>query len=186
MKLVVVPLIPLNCHLIDCSSIMVFSGADYANPMRFTTYREQIWTFLENKVDSDKLKTVPQVWGELEFNDPAAWERLRPRRNQFLLPSEHDTDLRIINILSKYPKLVDKNQHYTRDPADPYLIAYAQKWGLPIICDEKPLEQRIGARKSKRLMIPDVCKLEKNMICINLEKYLKDEGVIPQSYDPTE
>jgi len=161
---------------------MAFSGADYANPQKFISYREQIWTYLENMIDSDNLKTVPQVWGELEFNDPNSWERLRPRHSQFILPSEHDTDLRIMNILSKYPKLIDKNQHYTREPADPYLIAYAQKWNLPIICDEKPLEQRIGARKSRRLMIPDVCNLEKNMTCINLEKYLKGGGIIPQNF----
>lgn len=165
---------------------MAFSGADYAHPKRFFSYRDQIWTFVENKIDSDKLKTVPQVWGELEYNDPTSCERMRSRRSRFLLPSEHDTDLRIINILAKYPKLVDKNQLYTRDPADPYLIAYAQKWNLPIICDEKPLEERIGARKNKRLMIPDVCKLEKGMICLKLEKYLKDEGLIPQNYDPNE
>ena len=176
------PLIPLNCHLIDCSSIMAFSGADYANPTRFIRYREQIWTFLENKIDADGLKTVPQVWGELEFNDPDSCERLRRRRGQFFLPPEHDTDLRIINIISKYPNLVDKNQHYTREPADPYLIAYAQKWNVPIICDEKPLEERIGARKNRHLKIPDVCKLEKNMICINLENYLKIECVIPVSF----
>jgi len=165
---------------------MAFSGADYANPMKFKTYREQIWTFLENQIDSDKLKTVPQVWGELEFNDSASHTRLSPRRNQFLLASEHDTDLRIINILSKYHKLVDSNQMFTREPADPYLIAYAQKYGIPIICEEKSLEERIGKRKNKRLNIPDVCKLEKNLVCKKLEIYLKDEGVIPQSYNPNE
>ena len=119
------PLIKPDYLLIDTSSIMAFSGADYANPNKFISYREQIWTFLEDKIHSDNLKTVHQVWGELEFNDPYSCERLRTYCNQFLLSSEHDTDLRIINILSKYPRLVDKNQHYTREPADPYLIAYA-------------------------------------------------------------
>jgi len=165
---------------------MAFSGADYAKPQNFISYREQIWTFLENLVDSGNLKTVPQVWGELEYNDPASCNRLSSRRHQLILPSEHDTDLRIINILSKYPKLVDKNQQYTRDPADPYLIAYAQKLNIPIICDEKPLHERVGARKNKRLMIPDVCSKEGNIICINLEKFLKDSGVIPLNYNPNE
>ena len=35
-------------------------------------------------------------------------------------------------------------------------------------------------------MIPDVCALEKSMTCMNLENYLKNEGVIPPDYDPNE
>ncbi len=161
---------------------MAFSGADFASPDRFIHYRDEIWLHLEAMIDSDRLKTVQQVWTELEWNDESSCKRLSPRRDRFILPSDNDTDLRIINILAKYPKLVDKNQHYTREPADPYLIAYAQKWHVPIICDEKPLDERVGRRKTKRLMIPDVCRLEPNMTCLKLEKYLKDLNIIPHNF----
>ena len=181
------PLIPLlDCHLIDCSSIMAFSGADFANPNKFISYRSEIWNFIEKQISLDRLKTVRQVWGELQYNDPDSTNRLQRYHSQMILPSENDTELRIINILSKYPKLVDKNQHYTREPADPFLIAYAQRLGIGIICDEKPLRERKGARKNKRIMIPDVCEAEKNIECINIETYLKNEAVIPANYDPNE
>ena len=174
------PLIKLDCYLIDCSSIMTFSGVDFANPDRFKAYREQIWVYLENMISEDRLKTVPQVMPELEFNDTESYKRLYRLRGKFILSPDEQTDFRVLNLISKYPKLIDKNQPYTREPADPYLIVYAQKLGIPIINDEKPLAQRIGARKHKRLMIPDVCELEgmkDQSIC--LEKFLKDNGVIP-------
>lgn len=177
------PLIQLDFFLIDCSSIMAFSGADYANPHRFETFREQIWVHLENMIDTDKLKTVRQVWIELEYNDPSSFARLQRRNDRFTLPTEDETDFRVLNLISKYPKIIDHRQYFSREPADPYLIVYAQKWNVPIICDELPLAQRTGRRKGRQLKIPDVCDKE-NIECINLEKYLKNQGVIPQDYNP--
>jgi len=161
---------------------MAFSGADFANPDKFITYREQIWICLENMIDTDELKTVHQVWAELEYNDPDSCKRLAPRRDHFIIPTDHDTDIFIINIISKYPKLVDHRLHYTREPADPYLVAYAKKWNVPIISDEKPLQQRIGKRKSRHITIPDVCQLETDMTCMLLEEFLKSKEVIPSSF----
>ena len=159
---------------------MTFSGADYANPYHFITYREQIWVHLENMISADRLKTVAQVLPELEFNDPESYKRLYPLRDKFVVPTDDQTDFRVLNLISKYPRIIDKGQTYTREPADPYLIVYAQKLGIPIINDEKSLAQRTGARKNRRLMIPDVCEREGmkgQSIC--LEKFLKDNGVIP-------
>jgi len=162
---------------------MAFSGADYANPHRFEIYREKIWVHLEYMIDTDKLKTVRQVWLELEYNDPDSCARLRPRYNRFILPVEDETDFRVLNLISQYPSLIDYKQYYSREPADPYLIVYAKKWDVPIICDELPLAKRIGARKTKWLKIPDVCDKE-NIEWLDLEKYLKSQGAIPQDFKP--
>lgn len=174
------PLIKFDCYLIDCSSIMTFSGADYANPNRFANYREAIWLHLENMISSDKLKTVPQVWLELEFNDPASYQRLQPFQDKFVLPTDNEADSNVLKLIFKYPSLINyRHGSYTRQPANPYLIFYAQKLGMPIITDEKPLTQRTGTRRSRWLKIPDVCEAEgiKDQ-CICLEEFLKAEGVI--------
>lgn len=174
-------LIPSDFFLIDCSSIMAFSGADFANPRRFCDYRERIWTHLEGMIATDRLKTVSQAWAELEYNDPESCVRLHRFRDRLILPMDHMTDIRIINIISKHPRIVDHNQHYTREPADPYLIAYAQKHAAIIISDEKPLSARIGQNKNRKTTIPDVCIME-NMKCLSLEAFLKDQGVIPPNF----
>jgi hypothetical protein len=163
--------------------MMAFSGADYANPDKFSLYREQIWKHIESVIDNNQLKTVRQAWIELEFNDPDSSSRLHSRQETFITSSDDQTDFRVLNLISKYPKLIDYRQTYTREPADPYLITYAQKWGAPIISDEKPLSQRTGTSKNRRMPIPDVCAQE-NIVCLNLETYLKSKGIIPPSYIP--
>jgi len=176
-----IPLIKWDCYLIDCSSIMAFSGADYANPNRFITYRQQIWAHLEQMILLDRLRTVAQVLPELEYNDPESCRRLYPLRGRFVLPTDKQADISVLNLVSKYPGIIDKGQTYTREPADPYLIVYAKKLNIPIINEEKRLAERTGARKNKRLMIPDVCERE-GMIgqSICLEEFLRNEGIIPK------
>jgi hypothetical protein len=171
-------LIPSEFYLIDCSSIIAFSGADYFNPNRFLKYREHIWLHLEEMITLDRLKTVSQFWPELEFNDQESYKRLHCLHDKFTLSADDQTDFSVLNLISKYPKLVDYRLHYTREPADPYLIVYARKYGVPIITDEKPLVQRVSQRRNRWVKIPDVCNAEK-MKWRCLEDFLKDEGVIP-------
>jgi hypothetical protein len=178
--MVTIPLFAADFFLIDCSSIITFSGADYVNPNRFLNYREKIWNHIETMIDAGKLKTVPQLWDELEYNDPASYEKLKVRRKKFTVDPDKDTDSRVIQLLFKYPSLLEHGVllHYTREPADPFLIDYAQTWKASIIADEKRLAERTGMKHKKVLKIPDVCDIE-NIPCICLEKYLKDNGVIP-------
>jgi hypothetical protein len=182
--MVTIPLAPLNFHLIDCSSIISFSGADYSNPDRFLDYREDIWEYLEDLIDHDKLKTVPQLWKEIEYNDTNSYKRLNARHDRFTVDPDDDTDSKVLHLLYMYPSLIEAGiLHYTREPADPYLIVYAQKWRVPIIADEKRIHERIGKNSNKRLKIPDVCDKE-NIPCTNIEKYLKKEKIIPSDYTP--
>jgi hypothetical protein len=157
---------------------MAFSGADFSDPDRFLNYRDQIWLHLETMITSDRLKTVPQFWPELEFNDQESYKRLYRHHDKFTIPTDDDTDFRVLNLISKHPTIIDYRLHYTREPADPYLVVYAQKYGVAIITDEKPLAQRIGRRKNRRHMIPDVCNAE-GIKCKCLEDFLRDEGVVP-------
>jgi hypothetical protein len=175
------PLIKFDFSLIDCSAIMNFSGADFANPDRFKKYRIQIWSHIETMISSNELKTVSQVWSELEFNDPASYQRLNPIHEKFLIPIEPEADSYVLQLIFKYPSLINyRRGSYTRPPADPYLIYYAKKYGVPIITDEKPLAERTGDRKTRWLKIPDICAAEgmKDQ-CVSLEKFLKTEGIIP-------
>ena len=163
---------------------MAFSGAELSNPDKYLPYRERIWNHLEKMIDSNRLKTVPQVIPELAFNDHKSYTRILPRKDKFVLPAEHQIEIGALNIISRYPTLIDKNQSYTRDPADPYIVVYAKRWNASIICDEKPLAERTGVRKFRRLNIPDICQNENNMLCQSLEKYLKGQGIIPIDYSP--
>ena len=176
-------LFPRLFHLIDCSSIVAFSGADYAKPNMYIDYRDKIWAHIESMIDGDKLKTVPQLWEELRFVDESSYIRLRGRRVKFTVELDSNTDPMIIKLLFKYPDLLSHKAGYTREPCDPYLIVYAQQWKTPIICDEKSISERIGKNAKKRLSVPDVCSKE-NLVCVKLVQYLKEQKIIPLDYHP--
>jgi len=166
---------------------MAFSGADYSNPDKFLKYREQIWTYLEDMISKDGLKTVPQVGPELEFNDFDSWQRLFPLRGKFILPTDGDADRLVLDLIYKYGRkfAFSGSSSYTRTPADPFLIVYAKKLGVQIITDELPLAKRKGKSKDKKLTIADVCDgegMSGQYIC--LEDFLKGEGIIPKDYTP--
>lgn len=175
------PLFKPDYYLIDTSSIMAFSGADWSNPDRFLIYRDKIWSHLENMISSGKLRTVPQVWTELEYNDRPSWERLLSLHGKFVIQNDDDADSMVLGLIWKYGrKLVfSGSSNYTRPPADPYLIAHAKKFSVKIITDEIPLSQRKGKWKSRKISIQDVCEAEgMKDRCICLEELLKSEGVI--------
>ena len=182
--MVSISLIPVEFSLIDCSSVIAFSGADFGKPRQFITYRQKIWDFLESQINTERLKTVPQFWEELAFNDESSYRRLHPFRERFTVHPDEDTDHRIRLLLFTYPSLLaGKARTYTREPSDPFLIVFAQKWHTPIVADEKRLSERTGKNQSKSLSIADVCDCEK-IECVNIERYLKSNGVIPPDYTP--
>lgn len=161
---------------------MAFSGADWSNPNRFAVFREKIWSHLESMISTDRLKTVPEVWPELEYNDKASWERLSPIHDKFVLPKDGEADSLVLALIFKYGRkfIFSGSSHYNRTPADPFLIVYAKKLCVQIITDEKPLAERKGKWRNRKLTIPDVCKAEgMNNQCVYLEDFLKTEGVIP-------
>jgi len=46
---------------------------------------------------------------------------------------------------------------WARDPADPWLIAYAEVYNYTIVSDEIPAAMHNAARKKTGIYIPDMC-----------------------------
>lgn len=174
------PFLDLGYRIIDTSAFVSFSGADFAEPGKYVNQREAIWLRIEELICEGKLKTVPEVWGELGFVDPPSQQRLEPLKDKLLLKREELQD--VYNLVLEFGhKLLNANTYTPgREPADPPLLVHAFKYNVPIINSEKPIEERKGQRKGRKLCIPDVCKLKgKSELSIPFEKFLCDEGLIP-------
>jgi hypothetical protein len=173
-------LIPPDCYLIDCSSIVAFSGLDRSNPNKFLAYREKIWAHLEGMIAANRLKTVREVWPELKWLDPKSYARLHPFHAQMTMPRPQETEAEVVQLAAKYPDIIDLNPSYKLRQADPYLVVCARRNGMAIITDEKSQVERTGKRKKNKLNIPDVCNREGMRKCIHIEDFMKNEGIIPK------
>ena len=49
------------------------------------------------------------------------------------------------------------NPDWSDDPADPWLVAYAEAYGYTIIMDELPARKHAARRNQRRVYIPDMC-----------------------------
>lgn len=147
-------------------------------PLAFTPLeRGLIWQGLERLTGEGRLQLIKQVVEELR--DPAflpVLNRLQSFRGYRVFRMSNDLRLRYRQLMTKYPELARAIARYDpqRDPADPWLIVYAQKYGYAIATEEVPSSQR-RAKARRGPPIPDVCDSE-GIHCVNLRRLANDEG----------
>lgn len=132
---------------------------------------EEIWLRVTNAVVAGKLKTVRQVWGELESRFPDIAGRFKAFKKAFVVTDE------ITYSIGAVTEVRYLNQHHKslwnpvggRNPADPILIAVAKELNVVVVTDEK----RSGPRFQSR--IPYVC-LQRNVGCTDRIDFLRKIG----------
>ncbi len=105
---------------------------------------------------------------EIRKKDDSLAEYCEARLEMFVEIKDNIIQNYVIEILRKYPRLVDTKKD--RDGADPFVIAFAQT-GTPyhtVVTEEKG-----GGLKSPR--IPFVCQ-HKNIRCINLVQLIIEQS----------
>jgi hypothetical protein len=168
-------------YLVDASSLIDLDGMNrYLQtappPAANYTPRERglIWHGLEELAAAGRLKLIKQVREELERHDLAVLQRLQVYPGARMPPVRRDLQLRYKALLAEYRDLMPKDPAY--DPADPWLIVAAQKWGYTIICEEVPAAQK--TKRPKTTPIPDIC-ASKSIPCVRLRRLGNDLCWIP-------
>ena len=114
---------------------------------------EKIWSQVLLVVELDRIKTVRQVFEELENRFPDVHARLKPYRSQVLVPDGilygADAIAEMRAIQKHHPKLIDPLGG--GNPADPFLIAAGKVTGGIVVTDER------SAGKGHKDKIPYVC-----------------------------
>ncbi len=167
----------LPVYLMDASPIIRLDGMDRRppTPPDFTiTERALIWDGLEEFAKDGRLRLIKQVREELSRWHPQGLARLMAFPGcRFDMRRTQGVTLEYQRIVTTYPDLAPKAGG--RDPADPWLIVAAQKYGWTIITMELSLKAR-SPKARKNLRIPDVLDYEKMLPCLDLRTVANHEG----------
>jgi hypothetical protein len=132
---------------------------------------EAIWESIEGAIKSDSLKTVRQVWDELERRFGPIHKRLKRYRKTLLIA---DSDLYAPDVVAEIREI--RRHHQTLinpfgggNPADPFLIAVAKSLSAVVVTDEK------AKGSGHRSRIPYVC-TNRNVGWMTGSDYLKELG----------
>jgi len=132
---------------------------------------KEIWLGVTNAIIAGKVRTIRQVWDELESHFPDIANRLKGYKRQFVLPDDQTysagvvAEVRVLN--QNHGRLW--NPVGGRNPADPLLIAVAKDLNIIVVTDEK----RQGAGFQRR--IPYVC-TQRNVGCTDRRDFLRKIG----------
>jgi len=132
---------------------------------------KEIWLAVTNAIVAGRLRTIRQVWDELESRFPQIAERLKGYKKQFVLSDDVTYSAGVI------AEVRQLNQNHRRlwnpvggrNPADPMLIAVAKDLSVIVVTDEK----RQGPGFQRR--IPNVC-TQRNVGCTDRLDFLRKIG----------
>jgi predicted nucleic acid-binding protein len=145
---------------------------------------ESIYDALVEMAEAGSLCTVRQTFDELKRFNPQ-FNRLRAHRDKFQISSEdqfHSEISELIETLgNEAPYLWTQTGGRNPDPADPWIVAVAAKYGYTVVTNERPRSP---------LRIPAACRLPKiGCRCIRGPHFLHEVGIVqefkPEHIDPT-
>lgn len=130
---------------------------------------EAVWLLIEELVEANHIRSVEDVYLELQAQDDdlAIWAQVR---RQHFLRLDEPIQREARNILGRFPTLIDLRSSRTSSSADPFLIACAVVHGGTVVTQEG----RSGG--PPKVKIPDVCD-QLGISCIRLLDVLRNEGL---------
>ena len=112
----------------------------------------------------------PRRWRNSNVMAGSLTARLHPRSTILVVKHVgHATAVR--SLLAEFPDLVGPDA--LSDPADPWLIAAAARYGAVLVTNEAPSSER---RRPGRPRIPDIC-ARRRIECINVVAFVEREGL---------
>ena len=130
---------------------------------------EPVWFLIEQLVETGQIRSVEDVYLELQVQDDdlATWAE---DQRQCFLPLEQAIQREARNILARFPTLIDLRSNRTSSSADPFLIACAVVHGGTLITQDA----RSGG--PPKVKIPDVCD-QLGIRCAKLLDVLRNESL---------
>jgi hypothetical protein len=133
---------------------------------------QKIWDQLFALIKFERVKTVRQVFDELERRFPDVHSRLKPYRSQLVVPDAATYTLSVVSemraIRAQHPGLYDALG--TGNPADPFLIGVAKDMSGIVVTDER------SSGKAHKHKIPYVC-AQRNVGCTGRIRFFEALGI---------
>ena len=126
-----------------------------------------LWRKVEEQIDAKAIVSSEEVYRELskKADDLHAWIMAR---KEMLILSEESIQVRVADLLAKYPRLVDTLRN--RSQADPFVIATAVEKGAVVVTGE------VGGT-ADRPRIPYVCQNE-GVRCVSFLEMIRELKLI--------
>lgn len=173
-------------YVIDTSSLveldnkhLVLPGQVPRPPSFSLEERALVWDGLEGLAGNARLKLITQVKAELTRWNPEALNRLKIYRGHRAPSRTPDLVRHYQTVMSQFPRLIERYPRF--DPADPWIIAMARKYGYTIVTEETPVAQK--ARPPRKTPIPDVCQAM-GIPCLQLRALAELEEWLPRGGSP--
>jgi hypothetical protein len=145
-------------YTIDTSSLMWLDGMnDSDGSTRYSPdEREAVWAGLDGLALRGRLKTITQVRHELQRLHPEALEHLGRHGRLTYAPRVTNTVRTLYRLITaQFPGVVRPD--WARDPADPWLVAFAEVYGYSVITDELLAIHHASRYKRSKIHLPDIC-----------------------------
>ena len=122
-----------------------------------------LWKKIEDRIDAKEIFSSEEVYRELEkkADDLHDWMK---NRKEMLILSEESIQIKVAEILTRYPRLVDTLKN--RSQADPFVIATAVEKSATLVTGE------LGGTSDKP-KIPYVCRVE-GIRCISFLEMIRE------------
>lgn len=108
-----------------------------------------IWERMDQAARGGQIFVIDEVVTELKRKDDGIFKWIEDRESM-IVSIETDVQSCLVEIMTKYPRLVDTKKN--RSGCDPWVIALARARGLSVVSAEKASGSLIKPK------IPDVCK----------------------------
>lgn len=124
---------------------------------------QSLWTNIETLIDAGEILASEEVYVEIAKKDDDLHDWIKGRKEMLVSPEEA-IQVRVAELLSRYPRLVDTLKG--RSQADPFVIATAMECGAVVVTGEV-----MGTEERPR--IPFVCNAE-GIRCISFLEMIRE------------
>jgi len=126
-----------------------------------------LWTNIEGLIANGELRAVDEVFQELSKQGNDAVVQWCKNQDDFLVSLDEPIQLRVAEILTTHPNLVDSGKG--RSGADPFVIALAEIHSCSVVTAE------VATNKPQKPHIPDVCK-DRSVRCITFLQMIQEQN----------
>lgn len=125
-----------------------------------------IWSHMDVSAKNGEVFVIEEVLRELERKDDGIHKWIK-EREAMVVPIDAEVQEYVVEIMSKYSRLVDSKKN--RSVGDPWVIALAQARGFTVVTGEKSTGTLLKPK------IPDVCR-DLGVPCIEIVDFFRRQG----------
>jgi hypothetical protein len=121
---------------------------------------------MNQAASTGQIWVVDEVYAELKRKDDSVYQWVKGRE-AIVVPIDEQIQEYLVEIMKKYPRLVDTKRN--RSGCDPWVIALAKARNLSVVTAEKVSGSLIKPK------IPDACK-DMGLPCIEVIEFFRQQG----------